>query len=286
MKLDLSRLLVSILSSRPPSSSPSSRKSWRDELTSAFESFASLGLMHEAEEIVRKTVVKPFLFETITRDALGSSSNHIVGGVAAADDDDETTVPRAYRLDPVERPVSFKESDSGPLLRLYNRLLKFIAHDCGDILSIAERSLASPSIPGPAPASSSPSSRANTATTSLQRSVLEENRRRTSLSRENEERDDDEDDDDNEREVRERDGGRERRVEGFEILTNVIVDEIATRLVSEVGTVVFAAGRPSVFHQVSLNPGIRHRGFFSLFFSSTRRGRVGFTGDRLCRITS
>lgn len=46
--------------------------------------------------------------------------------------------------------------------------------------------------------------------------------------------------------------GDEREVEGFEILTKVIVDEIATRLVGELGTVVFAAGRPSVFHQVRL----------------------------------
>lgn len=41
----------------------------------------------------------------------------------------------------------------------------------------------------------------------------------------------------------------QRRV-GFELLSNVVWDEIANRLMSELGHVIFAAGRPSIFHQV------------------------------------
>ena len=37
---------------------------------------------------------------------------------------------------------------------------------------------------------------------------------------------------------------------GHELLANVIWDEIASRLMSELGHVIFAAGQPSVFHRV------------------------------------
>ncbi|BGP23394.1 hypothetical protein JCM10295v2_002290 [Rhodotorula toruloides] len=39
------------------------------------------------------------------------------------------------------------------------------------------------------------------------------------------------------------------KVEGFEILTNVLFDEIGTALMGELGGVIYAAGRPTVFHQ-------------------------------------
>lgn len=37
----------------------------------------------------------------------------------------------------------------------------------------------------------------------------------------------------------------------YEILSNVIWEEVATRLMAELGHIIFAAGRPSIFHQVS-----------------------------------
>lgn len=36
----------------------------------------------------------------------------------------------------------------------------------------------------------------------------------------------------------------------YEVLTRVVWDEIATRLMGELGSVIFAAGRPGVFHRV------------------------------------
>lgn len=44
--------------------------------------------------------------------------------------------------------------------------------------------------------------------------------------------------------------GEAEKVEGFEILTNVLFDEIGTALMGELGGVIYAAGRPTVFHQV------------------------------------
>jgi hypothetical protein len=37
---------------------------------------------------------------------------------------------------------------------------------------------------------------------------------------------------------------------GFNILANVIWEEVANRLIAELGHVIFAAGRPDVFHRV------------------------------------
>jgi len=213
LQLDLSQLLTSILSA-PPSSSES-YQAYLDELTSALQTFSSLGLIHQAEEIIRKTVVKPFLLKAINRNSLSSSNE---SSSSIPDSPIDHSVPPAYRLSPLEQPVSFKESDSGPLLQLYNLLLRFISQDCGTILSIAERSLSSP--------------RGDS------HSVLAIANRR---KREDPAREPEEDEED-------------REVEGFQILTNVIVDEIASRLVGELGTVIFAAGRPSVFHQVGFLP--------------------------------
>ncbi|GAA5906257.1 uncharacterized protein JCM6883_005490 [Sporobolomyces salmoneus] len=208
LKLDLSQLLISILSSRPSTSE--SHQACLDELSSALHTFSSLGLIHEAEEVIRKTVVKPFLFKMINRDALGTTDESLLSFDASAVE----TIPPAYRLAPLEPPVSFRDSDSGALLRLYNLLLRFISEECGNILSIAERTL---SEGAPRSANSG----------SLQKLAIE-NRRKREETEEN---------------------GEEREVEGFQILTNVIIDEIAARLVGELGTVIFAAGRPSVFHQ-------------------------------------
>ncbi len=41
----------------------------------------------------------------------------------------------------------------------------------------------------------------------------------------------------------------EGRRKGYEVLANVVFDELANRLISEMGHVIFAAGRPGVFHQ-------------------------------------
>jgi hypothetical protein len=45
-----------------------------------------------------------------------------------------------------------------------------------------------------------------------------------------------------------------KKTAGYEILTNVVWEEIVMRLMAELGHVIFAAGRPSIFHRVSLPP--------------------------------
>ena len=41
----------------------------------------------------------------------------------------------------------------------------------------------------------------------------------------------------------------EGKRKGYEVLANVVFDELVTRLINEMGHVIFAAGRPGVFHQ-------------------------------------
>lgn len=52
-------------------------------------------------------------------------------------------------------------------------------------------------------------------------------------------------------------GGEKKKVKlggvGYEFLTSVVWDEIASRLMSELGHVIFAAGQPSIFHRVRLD---------------------------------
>ncbi|GAA6061648.1 hypothetical protein JCM10212_002525 [Sporobolomyces blumeae] len=209
LQVDLSQLLTSILSANPsdsvsPVAEQTPSRSRLDELATTLQIFSSLSLVSEAEEIIRKVVVRPFLTKTINRADYGSEPTPSSTRPSSIDGSE---VPESYRLAPLEPPVSYQESEAGPLLRLYNTLLDFISHECGNLLYIAETQLARPS-----------------ATTS--RPILEAKKRITGQGDE-----------------------PERAIEGFAILTNVIVDEIASRLVSELGTVIFAAGRPSLFHQ-------------------------------------
>ncbi|GAA5885926.1 hypothetical protein JCM5296_007033 [Sporobolomyces johnsonii] len=214
LQLDLSQLLTSILSSAPTSSSSTeSHKIYRDELTAAMRTFSSLSLVSQAEDIVRRTVVRPFVVKTVHRDALNelpapapsttdpSSSNALGARITLASDD---PIPAHYRISPIDPLPASREGDSAPLAALYNNILSFVSRECGVVLDVAERTLAPPA----ASSSSQPAE-----------------------------------------EMRKKGEDCAAKVEGFEILTNVIVDEVATRLMGELGTVIFAAGRPSVFHQ-------------------------------------
>ncbi|GAA5836232.1 hypothetical protein JCM9279_002236 [Rhodotorula babjevae] len=213
---DLSSLLSAILAGSP--SSPS----YRDELTTALRTFASLGLVDKAEDLIRNEVVRPFARRVIHRDALSSAAPAPApaAGARAAPASHAAHVPVPYRLEPLPVPSptdasssssSSSASTSGApqLAALYNRVLDFVATECGVVLDVAERALADVAVPVPVVSAGSASASEGG----------------------EEEREDDE------------------RVHGFEVLANVVVDEVATALMGELGSVVFAAGRPAVFHQ-------------------------------------
>ncbi|GAA5898368.1 hypothetical protein JCM8208_006959 [Rhodotorula glutinis] len=211
---DLSSLLSAILDGSP------SAPSYRDELTTALRTFASLGLVHRAEDLIRTEVVRPFARRVIHRDALSSSSSSSAAAAAgAAPASHAAHVPVPYRLEPLPLPNSADTSSSSSstatsgapqLAALYNRVLDFVATECGVVLDVAERVLADVAVPSPSGSVGAGEG---------------------AQGQEDEGHDDDE------------------RVHGFEVLANVVVDEVATALMGELGSVVFAAGRPAVFHQ-------------------------------------
>lgn len=73
-----------------------------------------------------------------------------------------------------------------------------------------------------------------------------------------------------------------RKKAGYEVLTNVVWEEVAMRLMAELGHVVFAAGRPSIFHRVSppaLSATVTDR--FDRITSSRRRSSHASSVSRL-----
>lgn len=117
----------------------------------------------------------------------------------------DRAIPLAYVIEPVQLQASSNSREAeidDPLRDLLNKILAFVSKECGLVLDVAERSLA----------------------TSSSTLVMEKSGGGT-------------------------DGG-EARI-GYEMLTNVVWDAIGTRLMNELGSTIFAAGRPTVFHHVS-----------------------------------
>ncbi|KAL8293723.1 hypothetical protein RQP46_000424 [Phenoliferia psychrophenolica] len=224
LHLDLSQLLTSVLTS----AGTTSPKTTRESLTSLLRTYASLGLHSAAEDIIRRTVVRPFVLKTIHRDVLTSVQSPVVPytplgpattisqstGLAPAInviDKDDRGVPSFYALEPIRLPKPDQnrwvagtapgEPEAHPLAELYNKLLAFISRDCGMLLDIAERTLA---VPPPT-------------TLAVALAVAADD--------------------------------KQKKRAGYDILTDVLWDEIANRLMSELGQTIYAAGRPSVFHQ-------------------------------------
>ncbi|GAA6031739.1 hypothetical protein JCM8097_001962 [Rhodosporidiobolus ruineniae] len=195
---ELADLLSSILAGDP--SSPTYRK----ELITALRTFSSLNLVPQAEDIIRTSVLDPFIKRAVHRDALSDSSP---GAFPTAED---AYVPPAYRLEPIDPPAAHRDAspDALPLLHLFNRLLAFVSRDCSVLLDVAERVVVG--IP--------PSF-----------SLAVEGKSRSAPSTES--------------------SALPAGPGGYEVLSNVVFFALVTALVTELGPTLFAAGRPTVFHQ-------------------------------------
>lgn len=289
---ELSDLLGSVLASRPISAPPPSSNnstsnatatnSYRQDLLTTLRTFLSLGMVHEAEEIIRSELVQPFVRRTVTRENLGaakplppspapaSSSTTVTPSAAAGGDEANgpsstittTTIPAPYRIERLPLPTQPPPRDGTnliPLTTLYNRILEFVERECGTVLDVAERVL-------------DPESAVGVGGQGETGGTGSEQRKRSEKKQQSGEEVDGTDEAtaataaatavadlrleasaDSLGSVKE--GGNQGdsehdRVAGFQVLTNVVVDEIAKAITSELGGVVFAAGRPTVFHQV------------------------------------
>lgn len=294
LRAELSDLLGAVLASRPISASPASSNnttqanSYRHDLLTTLRTFLSLGMVHEAEEIMRTELVQPFVRRTVTRENLVAAKplppspapNTASSTTTTAGDDQAnepspttttTTVPAPYRIERLPRPTQPPPRDGTnlvPLTTLYNRILEFVERECGTVLDVTERVLDSPSL---SPPRSGNDSAAATAAAAVQGEVGGagggDKRRRVK-------KEDEEDGDEavsrsgatSADSAKEDDGdGGSEIIAGFQVLNNVVVDEIAKAITGELGGVVLAAGRPTVFHQVRSVPTLAFFSFLSLF---------------------
>lgn len=194
-------------------------KSRRESLSECFKAYELLGKSREAEEVVRKEMVRPWVDQHVHRDALSGSQTPVLPQTPHTDKHFHFTSPNpsesapfagingsvapesvshsfasTYQIDPLPHPTDYQDV----LVELFNKILAFISKDCAPVLEATERKGALPS------------------------------------------------------------GGEQAaRLSGsdvptYNVLANVIVDELLNRLASDLGHVIFAAGRPDIFSHVSL----------------------------------
>lgn len=231
LQLDLSQLLTSTIS-LPPNGSTKSPPPSRDAVLSLLRTYSSLNAVPVAEDLIRQAIVRPGIAKIIHRDVLNEPFPPLVAdsprvdqrpstpsqrpstptsrlGAAFSEGSDDHRVPSFYSFD---RIGSSADGSPPPLAQLYNQILSFVSRECGVLLDVGERTLASP------------------------------HHNALALRDTNGEQD-----------------TKSRSRTGYEILANVVWDEVATRLMSELGGFIFAAGRPSIFHEVRLINSVESR---------------------------
>lgn len=148
--------------------------------------------------------------------------------------EDRSVIPPFYIIEPVTPPPAPTDSDtyiSDALVELYNKILVFVSKELGYILEITERKLSQ--------------GRSNISTTGPNEGTLASS---GFLEKDN-----------GEKGILNSPSMKERTLypaqvnnkTGYEILSNVVWNEIAKRLMNECGHLIFAAGRPDSFHRVS-----------------------------------
>ncbi|KAH9485421.1 Conserved oligomeric Golgi complex subunit 2 [Psilocybe cubensis] len=202
------------------------KNKWMADLTECLKTYDALGLWRDAEDVIRREVVRPFVKKTIYPGALAESHSPIVprtpfhssGASAPPMTSTLSThqipytpftafVPRTnlyYSMDAsTEMPqAQLLENTDDPLTRLLNRILRFVERDISRIMVTSEKV----------------SMKSGSSRSTLRTSLLSE----TSRCIDNDE---------------------------FQIMANVIWAEIAQSIMSDLGTVVFAAGRANEFHK-------------------------------------
>ncbi|KAM0752493.1 COG complex component [Meredithblackwellia eburnea MCA 4105] len=224
LQLDLSQLLTSVIKTAPNTD----QKTTRDSLSSIFRSYASLGLHDAAEDIVRRILVRPFVLKTIHRDVLTSVQSPTVPATPVADSavfssfsDGETSqngLKPAINITTEEphlfhynlEPVRLPRGSDDALSADVEPLVNLY----NKLLNFITKDLSlvldvSEKTTAPPPPTSGLLSSA------VKVPIPVDGQKRAN----------------------------------YDLLTNVLWDEIANRLMIELGGTIYAAGRPAVFHQ-------------------------------------
>ncbi|KAF8973230.1 COG complex component [Flammula alnicola] len=203
------------------------RSKWIADLTECLRTYDVLGLWRDAEDVIRREVVRPFVKKTIYPGALMAPPSplvphtpfHLSGGPDAMPSATPVHqipytpftafVPKqgVHRLSGSSSDlpqVHLLEDADDSLARLYNQLLRFVERDIGRLMDIAGKI-------------SMKTSEART-----------ENGDDLSPNTDN---------------------GVGEGSKEFQILANVVWDELGRSIMDEIGAVVFAAGRPNEFRK-------------------------------------
>ena len=225
--------------SPPSSSSSSSTTTTTGEreatLTAICDIYKHLSHVPRAEDVVRHKLVRPFVRRAIQRDALHSTRPSSQGADATAngttenDNDDDAAARQDARLvSALERPAegTYAHFEIDALRRVYNAVLEFVNDACAPILRATDYR-----DHGDALAKSKKRKEGEGETDVAV----------VAARRGNGTADDGQDDE-----------GREGNMTGaqYAVLANVIWTEVGEALMSQLGSVIFAAGRPVLFHQV------------------------------------
>jgi hypothetical protein len=108
--------------------------------------YQSLSKIREAEEVIRSELVRPFVQRTIRRDALLEARSPILPSTPSFSNHDRSLSfnGSTYHIEPLQSTDLGLEDlgiEGEALKDLYNKILAFIARDCGPILEAAERKL-------------------------------------------------------------------------------------------------------------------------------------------------
>ncbi|KAF9012367.1 oligomeric golgi complex component, COG2-domain-containing protein [Cyathus striatus] len=194
------------------------------DLTDCLRIYDLLGLWRDAEDILRKDIVRNFLRKTVYAGALDAAHSPIIPHTPfhqTIGSDHDTDHPRmpytpftafvsktapqhlAVKSDTKIPQVHTLDDHDNQLASLYNQILRFVARDLYRIMSIAE--MISTGI--------SPASQSSFGTSLCAGGPLRPKEKR------------------------------------FQIMANVVWEEIGHAIMEEIGTVVFAAGRPDQFRK-------------------------------------
>ncbi|KAK0212634.1 COG complex component [Desarmillaria ectypa] len=195
-----------------------------DDLTECLRTYDMLGLWGDAEDVIRRDVVRRFVRKTVYAGALtaphspliphtpfNSTAPAFLSSISSLPRTPYTpftafplksSLPHSYNLDKSMSPFyHLLEQSDEPLAKLYDQILRFVERDLRRIMDIADK----------AAVKSFPAARAGTP----QMSSFNIN-------------------------------GNDK---GFNIMANVVWDEFGRAIMDELGGVIFSAGKPDVFRK-------------------------------------
>ncbi|KAF7297555.1 Conserved oligomeric Golgi complex subunit 2-like [Mycena kentingensis (nom. inval.)] len=182
------------------------------DLAECLRTYDAMGLWRDAEDVLRRDVVRRFVKKSIFPGALTAPASPIIphtpfrsSTTASSSNLPPRTpytpftsfgpkTPNSASASPYAHILEDKED---PLARLYRQILRFVERDMTRIMGLAEKIALKSATPSRKLVSASP----------------------------------------------------DADVEGFQIMANVVWEELGRSIMDELGTVVFAAGRPNEFRQ-------------------------------------